>query len=90
MRFLEAGSSDQAQRGLTAWQLVQQSFLCHPDWDARTHLDFIRNEPEGAHINVSLLGRPGEGAVECIARWLDEMREAKAVTEAWRETPVVK
>lgn len=81
---------------LTAWQLIRQSYLCHPDWDAETHLGFLEHEPEAYAVDVSKLGAEGETPIQWIERWLRTWREADAQAKAeidarteWLQTPVI-
>lgn len=53
--------------GLTRWQIVKQSFLCHPDWDVRVHCAYLANE-EGVPTDPKL-----------VERWLEEHRTTAAI-----------
>lgn len=53
---------------LTVWQRVLQSFLCHRDWTAATHLSDL----DWDGYDIAKLGPQPEAVVE---KWLGDMRE---------------
>lgn len=57
-----------SQRRLTAWQVVLQSQVIHPEWNAVEHGHFLMDEG----YDVSALGVEDETPLRCIRRWLDE------------------
>jgi len=44
IRDASASASQRSFSGLTLWQLVLQSYLCHPDWDVDTHIGYASQE----------------------------------------------
>jgi hypothetical protein len=57
-------------RPLTSWQIVLQSQVIHPDWDARTHLNYLQWE---AGKNIDHIGPSiGLSPQQCVQKWLDE------------------
>lgn len=58
--------------GLTTYQAVLQSWMCHPDWDVPTHIAWL--EEEGYDLGALY----GGTRAEIIGGWLDKMRAAAA------------
>ena len=57
--------------GLSAREIVTQSTLIHPDWDAKMHAWFLAEE-EGVNLE-HLPAKPGDrGPLDTISRWVIE------------------
>lgn len=62
--------------GLTAQDIVLQSFLIHPDWDAAMHAWYLAEE-EGINLE-HLPSEPGErNPHDTINRWLIQFSERR-------------
>lgn len=52
--------------GLTAWQVVVQSWLIHPDWDAVAHRSYLQFDAAETFRHLP--------NVEVIEGWLEQLR----------------
>lgn len=62
--------------GLTAYQAVLQSWMCHPDWDVEAHMGWLKGEG----YDLGVIPRAD------VNRWLAKMRAA--ATEGRRAASV--